>query len=157
MHWKTVQRRKGSRGKRSRSSEDDLARVASSLEASEHFTPVKPRERACEVEAFPLSLSPSSSRSLERNLPFYLSFFRLSLSLLLSIYLFLCTPFNLHTVSLSGLHRTRASLLECTLLCGKDRFAATSIDWQIFLKSEKMNDKVRDKSNKNRFEKIFKI
>lgn len=93
MHWKTIQRRKGSRGKRSRSSEDDLARAASSSEASEHFTPVKPRKRACEVEAFPLSLSPSSSHSLVRNLPFYLSFFRffLSFSLFLSLHAFRLT------------------------------------------------------------------
>lgn len=48
-----------------------------------------------------LALSPSLSHLLERNLLFYPSFFLFSL--------FLCAPFDLHTVSLSGSHHTRAS------------------------------------------------
>lgn len=86
----------------------------------EHFTPVKPRERACEVEAFPLSLSPSSSC---RSVSLFLSFFLIYLSISLFLSRF-STPFDLHTVSLSDLiarARLFPSVHECALLCNEEK------------------------------------
>lgn len=119
MHWKTIQRRKGSRWKRSRSFEDDLARVASSSEASEHFTPVKQRERACEVEAFPLSKG--TCRSIFLSFASFSPFFSPSLSLFLSFSIYLSIPlsarFSTYIRFLSPACIARARLFSSARFC----------------------------------------
>lgn len=77
-------------------------------------------------------LHPARSRGTCHSISLSLASLSRSLSFSFSLY----APFDLHTVSLSDLHRTRPSLLECALLwtCGNLNRLPD------FLESEKMNE-----------------